>query len=77
MTDPIRILLRTTIPPIEDDWHIGRFSMLCGYLAGIRGDSRSLCSRPRIVSRRPNDRTAAFGVNGIGSERRILGRDAV
>ncbi len=33
---PIRILLQTTIPPIEDDWHIGRFSMLRDYLAGLR-----------------------------------------
>ena len=37
MREPIRILLQTTIPPIEDDWHIGRFSMLREYLSGIRG----------------------------------------
>jgi hypothetical protein len=23
-----RILFKTTIPPAEDDWHIGRFSLL-------------------------------------------------
>ncbi len=28
MGGPIRILLQTTIPHVEDDWHIGRFSML-------------------------------------------------
>lgn len=38
MTSPIRILLQTTIPPIEDDWHIGRFSMLRDYLAGLKGE---------------------------------------
>lgn len=35
MTAPIRILLQTTIPPIADDWHIGRFSMLRDTLAGL------------------------------------------
>jgi len=36
MTEPIRILLQTTIPTIEDDWHVGRFSMLRDTLAGLR-----------------------------------------
>jgi hypothetical protein len=36
MTAPIRILLQTTIPRIEDDWHVGRFSMLRNTLAGLR-----------------------------------------
>lgn len=35
MAPPIRVLLQTTIPPIEDDWHIGRFSMLRDHLAGL------------------------------------------
>jgi len=34
MTQPIRILLQTTIPAIADDWHIGRFSLLREFLAG-------------------------------------------
>ena len=33
MSNPIRILLQTTIPPIEDDWNISRFSLLRDYLA--------------------------------------------
>jgi hypothetical protein len=37
MPEPIRILLQTTIPPIEDDWHIGRFSMLRDHLASLPG----------------------------------------
>jgi hypothetical protein len=28
MREPIRILLQTTIPEREDDWHVGRFSLL-------------------------------------------------
>jgi hypothetical protein len=30
--DPVRILLQTTIPLAEDDWHIGRFSLLARHL---------------------------------------------
>lgn len=39
MTSPIRILLQTTIPPIADDWHIGRFSMLRDYLAELTDEA--------------------------------------
>jgi hypothetical protein len=34
---PIRILLQTTIPAREDDWNIGRFSLLRDHLASISG----------------------------------------
>jgi hypothetical protein len=37
MAEPIKILLQTTIPPTQDDWHIGRFAMLRDYLAGLQG----------------------------------------
>jgi hypothetical protein len=33
---PITILLQTTIPYAEDDWHIGRFRLLREYIAGLR-----------------------------------------
>ena len=32
-----RILIQTTIPHIQDDWHVGRFSRLTDYLAGLKG----------------------------------------
>ena len=35
MSTPIKILLQTTIPATEDDWHIGRFSLLRDYLAAV------------------------------------------
>ena len=38
MVGPIRILLQTTIPTIDDDWHIGRFSLLRRYLEGLAAD---------------------------------------
>jgi len=36
MAKPIRILLQTTIPYTEDDWHIGRFSLLEEHLRSLR-----------------------------------------
>jgi hypothetical protein len=38
MKKPIRILLQTTIPTTEDDWSIGRFSMLREYLASVQDE---------------------------------------
>ncbi len=32
---PIKVLLQTTIPSVDDDWHIGRFSLLQAYLASL------------------------------------------
>src|SRR5260370_42594609 len=39
MTKPIRILLQTTIPFAEDDWHIGRFSLLRKHLASLKDEA--------------------------------------
>ena len=36
MTNPIRILLQTTIPAADDDWSIERFSLLRHHLASIK-----------------------------------------
>ncbi len=35
MSEPINVLLQTTIGPTVNDWHIGRFSMLRDYLASL------------------------------------------
>jgi len=44
MKKPIRILLQTTIPATEDDWHVGRFSLLGEHLSGLRdGEGNLLC----------------------------------
>jgi len=39
MEKPIHILLQTTIPFIEDDWNINRFSLLCDHLSSVRDDA--------------------------------------
>jgi hypothetical protein len=36
MKKPVKILLQTTIPFTEDDWHIGRFSLLGEHLASLK-----------------------------------------
>jgi hypothetical protein len=58
VNNPIRILLQTTIPSMEDDWNIGRFSMLREYLAGLRdGDGHRLCeveARDRVPPGTPD-----------------------
>jgi hypothetical protein len=59
MKRPIRILLQTTIPAREDDWHVGRFSLLREYLGGLRGDEgEPLCevtARDRALDADGND----------------------
>jgi hypothetical protein len=42
MTTPIQILMQTTIPFAEDDWHIGRFSLLRDELASLKDESGNL-----------------------------------
>jgi hypothetical protein len=37
MPETTRILLQTTIPYAEDNWHIGRFSLLADHLASLPG----------------------------------------
>ena len=39
MSNPIHILLQTTIPSVEDDWTIDRFSLLADHLASIKDKS--------------------------------------
>jgi hypothetical protein len=36
VSKPINVLLQTTIEPTQNDWHIGRFSMLRDYLGSLQ-----------------------------------------
>ncbi len=38
MKQPLKILLQTTILPTEDDWNIGRFSLLTSYLSSLQDE---------------------------------------
>lgn len=74
-----RILLQTTIPFVEDDWHIGRFAMLAEHLERFEGGRRfSVTGRDRTpdatghdpvlrdLSRHHFDQVWVFGVDGGG-----------
>jgi hypothetical protein len=59
MTRPIRILMQTTIPFAEDDWHIGRFSLLRDELASLKDQSGNalfeVTTRDREIDAAGND----------------------
>jgi hypothetical protein len=59
MTSPIRILMQTTIPFVEDAWHIGRFSLLRDELVSLKDEAGNpLCevtTRNRELDTAGND----------------------
>jgi hypothetical protein len=59
MKHPLRILLQTTIPTIEDDWSIARFSLVHQHLASLKDEfGNPLCevvSRDRQADATGND----------------------
>lgn len=53
---PIRVLLQTTIPRTDDDWHVGRFSLLREHLASWRGtDGAPACEVTARDRQGPDD----------------------
>lgn len=64
MSQPINILLQTTIEPIENDWHIGRFSMLREYLGSLKAADGSpqfrITARDRDQVGRPDSVLASL-----------------
>jgi len=70
-----RILLKTTIPPTDDDWHIGRFGLLAAHLrsVGHAVTARDL-DQPdgsdvdlRAAAAGSYDQIWIFGVDGTGA----------
>lgn len=59
MGSPTNILLQTTIPPIEDDWNIDRFSLLRDHLASLTDENGhllyNLTARNREIDAAGND----------------------
>jgi hypothetical protein len=59
MSRPVRILLQTTIPAVEDNWHVGRFSLLREHLESLKDDEgRALCevtARDRVADSAGDD----------------------
>jgi hypothetical protein len=50
----IKILLQTTIPCVEDDWHVGRFSMLRDHLASITDERGQPLAQVTARNREPD-----------------------
>jgi hypothetical protein len=55
MATQIKILLQTTIPTTEDDWHIGRFSLLRDELAFISDEDGTPLCKVTTRDRETND----------------------
>lgn len=59
MSKKEKLLLQTTIPFVEDDWHIGRFSLLAAHLGSLRDDGGNalyeVTSRDRESDETGND----------------------
>ena len=70
-----RVLLKTTIPPTEDDWHIGRFALLAGHLRtlGHEVTARDLDQRDgydvdlQAAANGAYDQVWILGVDGSGA----------
>ncbi|MCU1264023.1 MAG: hypothetical protein JWM21_341 [Acidobacteria bacterium] len=55
MSKPIRILLQTTIPFNEDDWHIGRFSLLRNHLLSLKDETGAALCEVTTRNRETNE----------------------
>ena len=64
MTKPGQILLQTTIPDIEDDWHVGRFSLLKKHLNSLKDEQ----GNNRFVVTARNRATDAAGNDEVLSQ---------
>lgn len=56
-----RILLKTTIPTTDDDWHVGRFALLAEHL---RSDGHAVTARDREPDEAGDDRDLAAAARG-------------
>lgn len=55
MTTPIRILMQTTIPFAEDNWNIGRFSLLRDELASLKDSDGNTLAEVTTRNRESDD----------------------
>lgn len=54
MSKPVKILLQTTIPSIEDDWNINRFSLLRKHLSSLTDEQGQPLFEVTARDREPN-----------------------
>jgi len=51
--EPIKILLQTSIPYVENDWHVGRFGLLRDYIAGLQDAAGQPLAKVTARNRQP------------------------
>ncbi len=60
-----RILLQTTIPYTEDDWHIGRFSLLQGHLESLTDENNESLYEVSARNRKTDDAGNDFVLSNL------------
>jgi hypothetical protein len=69
---PTRILVKTTIGPVADDWHVGRFSLLTDHLRGALYD---VVARDRSENQKGDDTDLVQLANGAYDQLWLIGAD--
>ena len=79
MTMATRILLKTTIGPVIDDWHVGRFSLLTHHLRSLKDASGSalyqVVARDRFENATGDDVDLAQLAQGAYEQLWLIGAD--
>ena len=76
---PYRILLKTTIGPEPDDWHVGRFSLLARHLASLRQNGQptyAVTARDRVANASGDDADLARLATGEFDQLWLIAADA-
>ena len=76
---PTRILVKTTIGPVADDWNVGRFSLLTAHLRSLKDSSgRALfgvVARDRSENQQGDDTDLVQLANGAYDQLWLIGAD--
>jgi len=76
---PTRILVKTTIGPVADDWHVGRFSLLTEHLRSLKDSSGGVLydvvARDRNENQKGDDTDLLQLANGAYDQLWLIGTD--
>jgi hypothetical protein len=76
---PTRILVKTTIGPVADDWHVGRFSLLTDHLRSLEDPSGGalydVVARDRSENQKGDDTDLVQLANGAHDQLWLIGAD--
>jgi hypothetical protein len=76
---PTRILVKTTIGPVADDWHVGRFSLFTDHLRSLKDSSGvvlyDVVARDRSENQKGDDTDLVQLANGAYDQLWLIGAD--